>query len=143
MPGDLLSCSPLEAGNDMCEAPCSLGPHSPAHSIQLHRAGSLLCNLPCRQKPWEGWRRKGLSVDGVVHPLPRTLCLFLNSWLDIYPEEFCQTSDLSILKKLYSYLTVNMPDTELNHRVHLLLMDLQSSDSETEDEGDSGRCLRP
>ena len=76
-------------------------------------------------------------------PSPRTLCSFLNSWIDIYPEEFCQTSDLSILKKLEAYLTVNMPDSDLNHRVHMLLTELQSSDSESEDEGDSGRCLRP
>ena len=89
-----------------------------------------------------GLERKGLSVDGVVHPFPRTLCSFLNLWIDIYPEEFCQTSDLSILKKLESYLIVNMPNSLLNQRVHTLLMELQSSESEREDEGDSGRCLR-
>ncbi|XP_032745909.1 ral guanine nucleotide dissociation stimulator-like [Rattus rattus] len=32
------------------------------------------------------------------------LCSFLDSWIDIYPEEFCQTGNLSILKKLKAYL---------------------------------------
>lgn len=64
----------------------------------------------------------------------KTLCSFLNTWIDLYPVEFCQTSDLSILKKLEAYLPVNMPDSLLNHRVHTLLMELQSSESEREDD---------
>ncbi|GAB1286022.1 hypothetical protein APTSU1_000125200 [Apodemus speciosus] len=64
----------------------------------------------------------------------RTLCSLLNSWIDIYPEEFCQTADLSILKKLEAYLIVNMPESLLNRRVHTLLRELQSSESEREDE---------
>ena len=129
-----------------CEAPCSLGPHSPAHSTQLHRVGSLPCSLPCRQKPWgRGCRRNGLSLDGVVHPLPSTLCYFLDTWIDILPEEFCQSSDLSILEMLQTYLMVNMPYSDLNLLVHMLLMELQqeSCESERQDEEISGRRLRP
>ncbi|XP_034365595.1 ral guanine nucleotide dissociation stimulator-like [Arvicanthis niloticus] len=55
----------------------------------------------------------------------RMLCTFLDIWIDKYPEEFCQTSDLSILRKLKAYLIVNMPYSDLNLRVHLLLVDLQ------------------
>ncbi|GAB1301409.1 hypothetical protein APTSU1_001664700 [Apodemus speciosus] len=78
---------------------------------------------------------KKMSIHG--HGSCKTLCSLLNSWIDIYPEEFCQTADLSILKKLEAYLSVNMPDSDLNHRVHMFLVDLQSSESESEDEGDS------
>jgi hypothetical protein len=123
MPGSLLSCSPLEAGNEVCEAPCSLGLHSSAHSTHLHRAGSLPCSPFCRQKPWEGWRRKGLAIGCVVHPLPSALYSFLDTWIDKHPE-VCQTSDLSILKKLKTYLIVNMPYSDLNLCVHMLLMQL-------------------
>ncbi|XP_052012590.1 uncharacterized protein LOC127664580 [Apodemus sylvaticus] len=61
---------------------------------------------------------------------------FLDMWIDKYPEEFCKISDLSILKKLQTYLMVNMPYSDLNLRVHMLLMELQqeSSDSEKADE---------
>ncbi|XP_076794923.1 uncharacterized protein LOC117713419 [Arvicanthis niloticus] len=67
------------------------------------------------------------------------LCSFLDTWIDKYPEEFCQTSDLSILRKLKAYLSVNMPYSDLNFRVHNLLMELQqeSNESEREDEEDS------
>ncbi|XP_076795719.1 ral guanine nucleotide dissociation stimulator-like [Arvicanthis niloticus] len=67
------------------------------------------------------------------------LCSFLNTWIDKYPEEFCQTSDLSILRKLKAYLSVNMPYSHLNFRVYNLLMELQqeSNESEREDEEDS------
>ncbi|XP_052022392.1 ral guanine nucleotide dissociation stimulator-like 1 [Apodemus sylvaticus] len=67
----------------------------------------------------------------------RIFCSFLNSWIDIYPEEFCQTSDLSVLKKLEAYLTVNMPDSDLNRRVQMLLTELQLRETERKDEGDS------
>ncbi|EDL87460.1 rCG45328, partial [Rattus norvegicus] len=60
------------------------------------------------------------------------LCSFLDSWIDIYPEEFCQTGNLSILKKLKAYLTVNMPSSNLNLRVHMLLEELQEDASESE-----------
>ncbi|GAB1301422.1 hypothetical protein APTSU1_001666000 [Apodemus speciosus] len=61
---------------------------------------------------------------------------FLDMWIDKYPEEFCKTSDLSILKKLQTYLIMNMPYSDLTLRVHMLLMELQqeSSESEREDE---------
>ncbi|XP_034365660.2 ral guanine nucleotide dissociation stimulator-like [Arvicanthis niloticus] len=67
------------------------------------------------------------------------LCSFLDTWIDKYPEEFCQTSDLSILKKLKAYLSVNMPYSDLKLRVHILLMELQqeSNESERADEEDS------
>ncbi|GAB1301410.1 hypothetical protein APTSU1_001664800 [Apodemus speciosus] len=82
--------------------------------------------------------RPDCEEDEQVKNTTLTLCSLLNSWIDIYPEEFCQTADLSILKKLEAYLSVNMPDSDLNHRVHMFLVDLQSSESESEDEGDSG-----
>ncbi|XP_055464566.1 ral guanine nucleotide dissociation stimulator-like [Psammomys obesus] len=75
-----------------------------------------------------------------------TLCSFLDTWIDKNPEEFCQTSDLSILRKLKTYLILNMPYLDLIVRVHMLLTDLQqeeASESEIEDDEDSGRCLRP
>ncbi|XP_028619532.1 uncharacterized protein LOC114618089 [Grammomys surdaster] len=67
------------------------------------------------------------------------LCYFLDTWIDKYPEEFCQTSDLSILRKLKAYLIVNMSYSDLNLQVHNLLMELQqeSNESEIEDEDDS------
>lgn len=71
------------------------------------------------------------------------LCTFLDTWIDKYPGEFCQTSDLSILRKLQAYLIMNMPYSDLNLRVHNLLTELQqdSYESEIEGEDDSGRCL--
>ncbi|XP_051006819.1 ral guanine nucleotide dissociation stimulator-like [Acomys russatus] len=71
-----------------------------------------------------------------------TLCTFLDTWIDKNPEEFCQTSDLSILRKLKTYLIVNMPYSDLIVRVHKLLTKLQkeeASESQREDEEDSNQ----
>ncbi|XP_051006822.1 ral guanine nucleotide dissociation stimulator-like [Acomys russatus] len=69
-----------------------------------------------------------------------TLCTFLDTWIDKNPEEFCQTSDLSILRKLKTYLIVNMPQSDLIVRVHKLLTELQkeeASESQREDVEDA------
>lgn len=137
MPGGLFSCSPLEVDSEVCEVPCSLGPHSSAHRSHLHRAGSLPCSPSCRQKPWEGCRRKGLLIACCASPLPSTLCCFLDTWIDQYPEEFSQT----ILKKLKTYLTVNMPSSDLNVRVHMLLKELRQESNESEGKGEDSVSL--
>ncbi|XP_006254139.2 ral guanine nucleotide dissociation stimulator-like [Rattus norvegicus] len=66
-----------------------------------------------------------------------TLCCFLDTWIDQYPEEFSQT----ILKKLKIYLTVNMPSSDLNVRVHMLLKELRQESNESEGKGEDSVSL--
>ncbi|XP_028644925.1 ral guanine nucleotide dissociation stimulator-like [Grammomys surdaster] len=74
-----------------------------------------------------------------------TLCSFLNTWMDMNPEDFCQTSDLLPLKYLKTYLSMNMPDSDLNVHVSRLLTQLQKEQdyfsqanfSQAKDEEDS------
>lgn len=148
MPGGSLRWSPLEAGRCACGAPCSHGPHSPAHPPYSYAEGLdsvFLATLPARSLGKDG-KGKAWSPTVLSIPFPSTLCTFLDTWIDTNPEEFSQTSDLSILRKLKTYLIVNMPYSDLLVRVHMLLMDLQkeeASESESEEEEDSGRCLNP
>lgn len=65
--------------------------------------------------------------------------------MDMIPEDFCQTSDLLPLKYLKTYLSMNMPDSDLNVRVNRLLTQLQKDQanfsqanfSQAKDEEDS------
>uniref|UniRef100_D3ZLG9 N-terminal Ras-GEF domain-containing protein n=1 Tax=Rattus norvegicus TaxID=10116 RepID=D3ZLG9_RAT len=66
-----------------------------------------------------------------------SLCCFLDTWIDQYPEEFSQT----ILKKLKTYLTVNMPSSDLNLRVHMLLKELRQESNESEGKDDDSVSL--
>ncbi|XP_027262117.2 ral guanine nucleotide dissociation stimulator-like [Cricetulus griseus] len=42
-----------------------------------------------------------------------TLCTLLDYWMDKFPAEFCKIEHLPILKRLKTYLIVNMPYSDL------------------------------
>ncbi|KAL1783755.1 hypothetical protein HispidOSU_028407 [Sigmodon hispidus] len=62
-----------------------------------------------------------------------TICTFLDTWLDKYPQHFCQNSDLSMLKQLKNYLLINMPASDLLVRV-LQLQDQWQTEVQTDSE---------
>ncbi|GAB1298739.1 hypothetical protein APTSU1_001397500 [Apodemus speciosus] len=71
------------------------------------------------------------------------LCSFLDTWMDKNPEDFCQSSDMLPLQYLKSYLSMNMPDSDLNVRVNRLLVQLQKeqatiSQAKVEEDSDLG-----
>lgn len=72
-----------------------------------------------------------------------TLCSFMDTWIDRNPEDFCQPSDLLILKYLKASFRVYMAHSDLSIRVNRLLTMLQekkkkkAKDSQTQDEEDS------
>ena len=70
----------------------------------------------------------------------KTLCSFLDTWMDKNPEDFCEPSDLFPLQYLKAYLSVFMPCSDLTVRVNRLLAQLQEEqdkDSQDKDEEDS------
>ncbi|XP_052046284.1 ral guanine nucleotide dissociation stimulator-like [Apodemus sylvaticus] len=72
-----------------------------------------------------------------------TLCSFLDTWMDKNPEDFCQTSDTLPLQYLKTYLSMNMPDSDLNIRVNRLMVQLQKeqtnvSQAKVEEDSDLG-----
>ncbi|KAL6029892.1 hypothetical protein STEG23_036788 [Scotinomys teguina] len=70
----------------------------------------------------------------------------LNTWIEKFPEDFCQASDLSILKQVRNYLIVNIPYSDVLICVIELLSHLDAevaSDSETSTEEASGLLLFP
>ncbi|XP_051006817.1 ral guanine nucleotide dissociation stimulator-like [Acomys russatus] len=70
----------------------------------------------------------------------KTICTFLDMWMDKKPDEFCQSSCLSILRKMKAYLIKNMPYSDLIVRVHMLLTYLEeqgAGEAESKDEEDS------
>ncbi|CAO2594703.1 Ral guanine nucleotide dissociation stimulator [Lemmus lemmus] len=63
----------------------------------------------------------------------KTICTLLDTWMDKKPEEFCQTSALSIVKQMKNYLLVHTPYSDLVLRVHMLLTHLEEQEAaETE-----------
>lgn len=69
-----------------------------------------------------------------------TLCSFLETWLDKNPEDFCDPSDLLLLKHLKAYFSVYMPNSDLSVRVTRLLTQVQeehAKDSQAKDDEDS------
>ncbi|EGV97833.1 Ral guanine nucleotide dissociation stimulator, partial [Cricetulus griseus] len=71
-----------------------------------------------------------------------TICTFLEMWLDMYPEDFCQSSDLSIVNQLMAYLLLNMPCSDLAVRVYRLLTQLKDNEaSELESKGEEVSVL--
>ncbi|OBS75632.1 hypothetical protein A6R68_17916, partial [Neotoma lepida] len=65
------------------------------------------------------------------------ICTILNTWIEKFPEDFCQTSELTILKQVKNYLVANILCSDLLVRVHALLIQLQAavaSDSEASTE---------
>ncbi|KAM4826059.1 ral guanine nucleotide dissociation stimulator-like [Thomomys bottae] len=72
-----------------------------------------------------------------------TLCSMIAMWLDQYPEDFCQSKDLTNLNKLMAYALLHMPSSYLAVRGHLLLTQLQDQETKetvtkTEDSLDLG-----
>ncbi|XP_062937714.1 ral guanine nucleotide dissociation stimulator-like [Cynocephalus volans] len=57
--------------------------------------------------------------------LKNTVCSFLGCWLDLFPEDLCQPSDLSSLNQVMAYVLLNVPRSALALRVHLLLTQLE------------------
>ncbi|XP_040591251.1 ral guanine nucleotide dissociation stimulator isoform X2 [Mesocricetus auratus] len=69
--------------------------------------------------------------------IKKTICTFLDTWMDKKPEEFCQSSALTIVKQLKNFLVVNMPYSDLTVRVCMLLTHLEeeeATESEVKDE---------
>ncbi|XP_050008660.1 ral guanine nucleotide dissociation stimulator-like [Alexandromys fortis] len=67
----------------------------------------------------------------------KTICTFLDTWMDKKPEEFCHTSALSIVKQMKNYLIVHTPYSDLVLRVHMLLTHLEeqkATETEAKDE---------
>ena len=60
---------------------------------------------------------------------PSTICTFLETWLDMYPEDSCQSSDLYILNKLVAYLLLNVPCPDLAFSAHMLLTQLKDKEA--------------
>ncbi|GAB1298738.1 hypothetical protein APTSU1_001397400 [Apodemus speciosus] len=80
----------------------------------------------------------------------KTLCCFLDTWMDKNPEDFCDPTDLFPLKYLTAYLSVYMPHSDLIVRVNRLLTQLQEeqdkdSQDKIEEDSDLGRytCSDP
>ncbi|XP_062938560.1 ral guanine nucleotide dissociation stimulator-like isoform X2 [Cynocephalus volans] len=61
--------------------------------------------------------------------LKNAVCSFLGCWLDLFPEDLCQPSDLSSLNQVMAYVLLNMPRSALALRVHLLLTRLEDPES--------------
>uniref|UniRef100_A0A5F9DKD7 N-terminal Ras-GEF domain-containing protein n=1 Tax=Oryctolagus cuniculus TaxID=9986 RepID=A0A5F9DKD7_RABIT len=53
------------------------------------------------------------------------LCSLLGSWLDHYPEHFCQPQDLTCLHQLLAYVQLHMPFSDLALRAQRLLTQLE------------------
>ncbi|MEJ1284327.1 hypothetical protein NN561_015312 [Cricetulus griseus] len=73
--------------------------------------------------------------------IKKTICTFLDTWMDKKPEEFCQSSALTIVKQMKNFLVVNMPYSDLTVRVRMLLTHLEEEEatgSEAKNEEASG-----
>ncbi|XP_073920599.1 GRB2-associated-binding protein 4 [Castor canadensis] len=89
---------------------------------------------------------------GFFHPdceedeqVKKAICSILRTWLDKYPEDFCQSMDLACLNQLMAYVLLNMPFTELAVPVDLLLTQLEdrkSSEVEPKSQEALGGYLR-
>uniref|UniRef100_G1TJG1 N-terminal Ras-GEF domain-containing protein n=1 Tax=Oryctolagus cuniculus TaxID=9986 RepID=G1TJG1_RABIT len=53
------------------------------------------------------------------------LCSLLGTWLDRYPEHFCQPQDLTCLHQLLAYVQLHMPFSDLALRAQRLLTQLE------------------
>ncbi|XP_051687337.2 uncharacterized protein [Oryctolagus cuniculus] len=53
------------------------------------------------------------------------LCCLLGTWLDRYPEHFCQPQDLTCLHQLLAYVQLHMPFSDLALRAQRLLTQLE------------------
>jgi hypothetical protein len=51
----------------------------------------------------------------------------------MFPEDFCQSSDLSILNQLMVYLLLNMPCSDAAVHVHMLLTQLKGEEAHDSD----------
>lgn len=83
--------------------------------------------------------------SAALPPPPRAICSILRTWLDKYPEDFCQSMDLACLNQLMAYVLLNMPCSELAVPVDLLLTQLEDhKSSEVEPKGEEalGKCPR-
>ncbi|XP_035297596.1 ral guanine nucleotide dissociation stimulator isoform X2 [Cricetulus griseus] len=61
--------------------------------------------------------------------IKKTICTFLDTWMDKKPEEFCQSSALTIVKQMKNFLVVNMPYSDLTVRVRMLLTHLEEEEA--------------
>ncbi|XP_021038061.1 ral guanine nucleotide dissociation stimulator-like [Mus caroli] len=108
----------------------------PAFLSTYRRFATTLQVLNLLFKRYEYFRPNSEEDEQVKN----TLCSFLNTWMDKNTEDFCQTSDLLPLNYLKTYLSMNMPDSDLNVRVTRLLTQLQKEQanvSQAKDEYDS------
>ena len=88
-------------------------------------------------------KQRPSSDSAVLPPPPRAICSILRTWLDKYPEDFCQSVDLACLNQLMAYVLLNMPCSELAVPVDLLLTQLEdrkSSEVEPKSEEALGKC---
>ncbi|KAM7318149.1 hypothetical protein ACRRTK_022886 [Alexandromys fortis] len=62
------------------------------------------------------------------------ICTLLHIWMDEFPGDFSNTTDLSLLKKVKTYLMLNMPYSDLLVRFHEIHMNLEAEvDSDSEE----------
>jgi hypothetical protein len=81
---------------------------------------------PSLKENWEVWAKRDQASDFAMYSRAlRTICSFLNTWLDKFPEDFCQSTDLLNLKNLRTYVSLNMPSSDLAVRVQFLLKELE------------------
>lgn len=82
------------------------------------------------------------TSDSAAHlPVPSALCSLLGTWLERYPEHFCQPQDLTCLHQLVAYVQLHMPSTELARRAQRLLTQLEDpepKEAEAEPKGEEG-----
>ncbi|KAM4826062.1 ral guanine nucleotide dissociation stimulator-like isoform 2-T3 [Thomomys bottae] len=62
-----------------------------------------------------------------------TICSFFTTWLEKYPEDFCQPKALANLNKLMAYVLLHMPSSDL--AVHIQHLQTQLMEPEATEEG--------
>jgi hypothetical protein len=121
------SCPPSEPGHKVYRSPCSLRPCTSAYHV----------HVACSSSTWEFFlRAHGRTEQRETRPLtllfllcPEHICTFLETQLLMFPEDFCQSLDLSILNQMMFNLLLNMPCSDLAVHVHMLLTQLKGEEA--------------
>ncbi|CAO2604275.1 hypothetical protein LEMLEM_LOCUS12012 [Lemmus lemmus] len=87
------------------------------------------CEEDKEVKKWALQHEKGLGSTG-------TICTLLDQRIDEFPEVFSKTSDMSILKRVKTYLILNMPYSDLLVCVHDLHTKLQAEEASNSEDSD-------
>ncbi|XP_023563219.1 ral guanine nucleotide dissociation stimulator-like [Octodon degus] len=71
--------------------------------------------------------KSGRSLD--VDQLKNAISTIFGMWLENYADQFNQPPKFACLKQLLEYVQVHMPGSDLEHRVYLLLMQLEDKET--------------